>query len=163
MLPTINSNLGVSFPLSMSGWVSVSYPVDVLISFVTRLVPRRPTGPKRKQIRAARRKSVERLGMSIACRYTPTRGFQFRVTPWLFLFPGIQLIAQILAKLVIAILGQMEQLEAQTYQNRQEWRQRHQHPQLYSNSSSTSSPMEKAVGPSETNLAVRRYKVRRTT
>jgi len=153
VLPTINSNLGVSFPLVLSGWMSISYPVDVLIKYATMILPRRPRPTK--QIRTTKRRSVERLGMSIACRYTPSGGFQFRVTPWLFLLPGIQLIAEILARLTIAFLGQMEQLEAQTYQKTQEWYQK-SHPQLYTNTTTTTFTANK---PSDTDLAVRRFKV----
>lgn len=92
----------------------VSYPVEVILRMITRFNPYRkaPLGPRPK------RASVERVGVSISCRYTPSTGFFFRVTPWLFILPGIQLIAKLMARLFFYILGRMEQFEDERVNHR---------------------------------------------
>jgi len=52
------------------------------------------------------------VGISISCRYTPgTGGFFFRVTPWLFILPGLQLLSRLLARLFNFLLRRVEELE----------------------------------------------------
>lgn len=58
-------------------------------------------GPSKKKASTSRRRrgSVERVGVSISCRYNPANGFFVRVTPWLFVLPGLQLLARLVARL----------------------------------------------------------------
>jgi hypothetical protein len=68
MLPTINSCFGVFFPFCLSGWISISYPVDLILRLVVSLVPtarKRLLGPAGIM---SRRRFVERVGLSLACR-----------------------------------------------------------------------------------------------
>lgn len=69
---------------------------------------------QKKGGRRRRRGSVERVGISISCRYNPSTGFFVRVTPWLFILPGLQLLARLLARLFNFVLGRVEELESRT-------------------------------------------------
>jgi hypothetical protein len=65
-----------------------------------------------------RRGSVERVGISISCRYNPSTGFFVRVTPWIFILPGLQLLARLLARLFNFVMGRVEELESRAQQSR---------------------------------------------
>lgn len=44
LLPTINSNVGMYFPFCVAGWISISYPADLLLATVTQVRGRQALG-----------------------------------------------------------------------------------------------------------------------
>lgn len=86
---------------------SVLTPLPVL-STCAQLWTLKPRSPR--SLRTSRA-SVERVGVSISCRYTPAMGLFFRLTPWFFIMPGIPIIARFLAWLAMGVLQQLESLE----------------------------------------------------
>lgn len=49
-LPTINSCLGMFFPFCVSGWISFSYPADLVYRFLAHFLPVLPLGPQASMV-----------------------------------------------------------------------------------------------------------------
>jgi hypothetical protein len=58
------------------------------------------------------------LGALRCGRYTSKHGVGVRVTPWVFVFPGLQIVAKLLEWLFQRLLGHMERLEDETQRRR---------------------------------------------
>ncbi|CAM9642015.1 unnamed protein product [Ectocarpus sp. 12 AP-2014] len=114
-LPAVALSLFVLWPPAVQVSQAMSYPAELLQELATTAA-RKIVVPSKEAIQVRRRKeAVQRLGVSVGVRYSSTYGFQWWLSPYFFLLPGVRVLwtlYQSMMTLLLSSLALMQRSDA---------------------------------------------------